>query len=180
MWQISVSIRKKTLPYQKPEIKELAMKKTAVLFILVFAVLVTGCTTRKIYEKKYMGKWFHKAYLRRIEASGKHHFRHDMFDVEYDYKTNLPERTLTLKGRLTYVKSIEDSKFKHETVLLRHENLVLVCIFTDGNGTVNGVETANLPVGKTIVEPVLFEVTVPFKPEYKYVLTAYNARMVGT
>gem|GEM_PF-1971085 len=145
-----------------------------IISMVISIILYSGCTTKKYYENKYLGKWLSTASLHKIYDSGSHRDQKGAMYYKYDYVVDKSGGTITLKGIIEYNKPIEDSVYRTETFLLKFKNYVLICFFTDNDGFIVAVETADLPLGKSITEPVPFEVVLPFKPKYKYVLTGFS------
>jgi len=155
------------------------MKAATYLSILVSMLLVFGCSAKQRYEKKYLGKWISTGFSEEIEDSGNHYILNESFAIDYDYSINNSDGTISFIGDVKYRKSIEDSKYKHETVLLKYESLVLIFLFTDRLGNVRAVEAEQLPSGGYIMKPVPFELTFPYDPIYKYVRVLMSGYAIG-
>ncbi|CAD7840199.1 MAG: hypothetical protein [Olavius algarvensis Delta 4 endosymbiont] len=100
------------------------MKRVIIAFI-VLAILGAGCSTKRRLESRYLGKWTPKTPQAFDSKIGRHKWVYDKHIITYTYRLIPEDATIILNGYIEYYKSIEESKYKHETVLLKYENLSL-------------------------------------------------------
>lgn len=147
--------------------------------VLIF--VAAGCT-KALLQKKYLGKPLPPKFskqLRPLHDKGHHFFHWPQMDITYDYRVETEARSITFEGTMQYNLSTDESRWKSETVLLRYKTCVIIFLFANADQTVTAVEVKDLPVGRRILDPLPFQVTVPYDPAYAFVVTSFSAYAEG-
>lgn len=150
-------------------------------FFIAFigSLLVAGCTS-SILEKKYVGKKLPVSALKPIAPPSGHHFwKRKHLDIDYDYTIDTQTQTVTFEGTLQYNLKPEESQFLSETVLLDIERCEFRLLFADQYGEVIAVAVENIFPDKNIYETVSFNMTIPYKNDYHYMLLGYYMYTLG-
>ena len=156
------------------------MNKGKLKFLAILLVLfLSACTNAAYIERIYKGKQFNPDLFKILYDSGHHLWKHENFDVEYDYSIDNESKTITFEGMFTYTVPVEERKYISEQVLLEYEYFELILLFADYSGKVISIESPKIKPGRSIVDPFKFKATVPYKNSYAYILFSYAYRAVG-
>ena len=147
--------------------------KRILLAVLFLSIALVGCTTKSQLENKYLGKRSPLP-MELVLGSGHHRFELSHFDIEYDYLVSADQESIQLNGFILYNRSVEDSKYKHETVLLNFQTLEIIILFVGDHGNILAIEVCPISTDKSMVDKVHFDVTVPYKEEYIVMSTTYK------
>ena len=148
------------------------MVKKLALFILIPVLLNTlGCITpmemrKKQLQKKYLGKQIPLKHFTKIQLNKPCSLALKTFDLEYTIHS-LGENQIRFTGTLLYNKARGHGPLNSASILLNVESLELQVLFTDDTGKINGVEYFYAKSGQHIYAPIPFNVTLPYKKEYK-------------
>lgn len=106
--------------------------------------------------------------------SGHHSWKLKDLNIDYDYLINLKDKTISIKGEANYSKSLENSKYLSETVLLRIKKCLFNLVFTDSDRKIIGIEEIFVKPDSFYYEPFSFEGTVPYDASYYYMSIFYK------
>ena len=151
--------------------------KGVVLFLIL--LLFWGCTSGDLFERKYMGKTIPIEYFNMMADSGKYIQTDENLSFSYSYDLDREAGLIHLEGIAKYIKSIDDSKYHSETILLNVQMFEVIVFFGDETGKIMGVETFFLNKERNIFDPIPFKVSLPLKKDYKGMRITYHMELLG-
>lgn len=147
------------------------------LFTII--VFITGCTTSKMIERKYLGKTLPSLQWDTLYDSGHNMQKTKHFDIEYDYVVDHNSQTISFSGNMKYNLTADESKYQSETILLKVTMCEIIVMFTDERMRIIDVKGFFAKSFENIFEPIPFEVKIPFKKEYEMVSVTYQVKYQG-